>query len=209
MRQYLFLFFLCTIFNGYCQYIPSDYWHEGFVITLEYNDTLSGSIKYDLSQNIIQIKKRDKIATVSSRNILYYKIFDEKNKYYRIFYSLDFSTESGYKVPMFFELIQEGRISLLAREYIVSENISSFANPYSNYGNTNRKRVEYTFYLLNKVGDITIFKGSKKEMSPIMEDKWKEVETYIKQNNLSYNTLSDVTKIISYYNSLYQINYQE
>ena len=209
MKQCLFIFFTYSFFNGYSQYIPSDYWHEGYVVTLEYNDTLSGSIKYDLSQNIIQIKNRDKIATISSRSILYFKIFDEKNKYYRTFYSLDFSMTSDYKVPFFFELIQEGRISLLAREYIVSENISSYYNPYGNYGNTNRKKVEYTFYLLNKIGDITLFKGGKKELSSVMADRWEEMELYAQKNKLSYNILGDVTKIISYYNSLFQSGYQE
>ena len=100
------------------QKFPSDLWHEGKIVLLE-GDTLRGSVKYDLQQDLVQYGVANQRTTAfSARKVLFFEIFDNSVRSYRQFFALPFTTTSGYKAPVFFELLEEGKMTLLSRESV-------------------------------------------------------------------------------------------
>ncbi len=97
---------------------------------------------------------------------------------------------SEYSVPVLFEMMIEGKISLLLRERIVAEtNQSYFPSYYSygimpsfsnNYGYVNK--VKYDYFFLTDDGKIHRFKGRKKDILALMEDKYTVMKEYISKN---------------------------
>lgn len=177
---------------------PSELWHDGKVVLLA-GDTLKGILKYDFPQNLVQyVVHNDKAEIYSSRKVLFFEIFDETVHKYRQFYALPYSNPSGYKAPMFFELLEEGKITLLSRELL---EYKTYNNTF--YGGSYSRLVQtYYYYLLKEDGTIEDFKGNKNDLIALMGNKGKTVEKYIKANRLDFDDKYDIAKIVAYYNSL-------
>jgi hypothetical protein len=177
---------------------PSEVWHEGKVVLLE-GDTLKGLVKYDLQQDLVQYSVRDKTADVfTARKLLFFEIFDESVHRYRQFFALPFTTAGGYKSPIFFELLEEGKMTLLAREFLEYKTISS---PYY-YGSYSRMVLSHKYFFLNEDGGIEQFEGNKNDLIDLMGKQGEEVEKYMRANRLRYEDKYDFAKIVAYYNSL-------
>lgn len=132
MRKGLLLYFLIQIsFSAISQDFPSERWHKGKLVLLS-EDTIVGKIKYDLQNDLLQVNVRNVLQTYSSRKILYFEIFDETIESYRHFYALPYNVQANYKVPLLFEVLYEGKLSLLCREEIVTESVPQY-NSYELY----------------------------------------------------------------------------
>ena len=116
---FILLIILPSLF-AYSQDFPSEIWHKGKVV-LEDGDTLAGNIKYDFDNDLIQLSQNTLVKTYSARKILYFEIFDETANSFRYFYSLPYKIHGNYEVPILFEVLYEGKLSLLSREQIVTE----------------------------------------------------------------------------------------
>lgn len=186
--------------SGYAQRgdWPSELWHEGKVVLVT-GDTLKGLVKYDLSQDLVQfVMSTHKAEIYSARKVLFFEIFDETVHKYRRFFSLPYSNPSNYKAPTFFELLVEGKITLLSRELLEYKTYSN-----SFYGGSYSRLVQtYYYYLLKENGAIEDFKGSRNDLIAMMGNKGKTVEKYIKANRLKLDDKYDVAEIVAYYNSL-------
>lgn len=194
----LALFFFLS-FSVVAQQFPSDLWHEGKIILLE-GDTLKGNIKYDLQQDLVQYGVADQRTTAfSARKVLFFEIFDTSVRKYRQFFALPFTTTSGYRAPVFFELLEEGKMTLLSRE---SVEYRTYSSPYY-MGSYSRLVLVYKYYFLDEKGNITEFTGNKNDLLNLMNKKSEEVEKYIKANKLRYDDKYDFAKIVAYYNSLF------
>jgi hypothetical protein len=182
------------------QKFPSDLWHDGRIVLLE-GDTLRGSIKYDLQQDLVQYGVANQHTTAySARKILFFEIFDTSVRKYRQFFALPFSsTTSGYKAPVFFELLEEGKMTLLSRE---SVEYRTYNSPYY-MGSYSRLVLVYKYFFLDENGNITEFTGNKNDLLNLMNKKADEVEKYIKTNKLRYDDKYDFARIVAYYNSLF------
>lgn len=192
---------LCLFVNvsSFAQQFPADFWHEGKIVLLE-GDTLRGNIKYDLQQDIIQYAVADQRTTAfSARKVLFFEIFDQTVRRYRSFYALPYSTNgTSYKVPVFFELLEEGKMTLLSREAV---EYKTYTSPYY-MGSYSRLVLVYKYYFLDEKGNINEFKGNKNDLLDMMKNKSDQVEKYIKSNKLRYEDKYDFAKIVAYYNSL-------
>ena len=121
MRKVFLLFFLIQFTSTiYAQDFPSELWHNGKLVLLS-EDTIVGKIKYDMQNDMVQINVRNVLQTYSARKIYYFEIFDETIKSYRHFYALPYGVQKNYEVPLIFEVLYEGKLSLLCREEIVTE----------------------------------------------------------------------------------------
>ena len=120
LRILAIIFFFTALQSSHAQNFPSEIWHDGFTVLIE-GDTLKGKIKYDFVNDLIQIDRRGTLQTYSARKILYFKIRDEMAKNDRIIYSLPYSVHSDYEVPILFEILYEGKLTLLSREEIVTK----------------------------------------------------------------------------------------
>ena len=205
INKIIFVLLLLSIsMKGWSQDFPSEYWHSGKLVLMD-EDTLYGKIKYDLDNDLIQVEQNQVIKTYSAKKIFYFEIFDETVDNYRHFYSLPYKVQPNYEVPLLFEVLFEGDLSLLCREEIVTENVQSYNyNPYyysPNYGNT-RTKLKYNYYFLNKNGDITLYSLKKGDLLVFFKGKEQAVNKYMKKNNLRHDRMRDLVRITAYYNAL-------
>ena len=198
--QKIFLISTCMVFSQvlHAQQFAFELWHEGKVV-LETNDTLRGIVKYDQQNDIIQIKSLNQYYSFTARKVLFVEIFDAGVRRYRQFYSLPYSANNTYKAPIFFELICEGKITVLCREKLEYRTVSS---PYYYYGSSTRLVLVNMYYLLKPDGTISEFEGRKSEWLRLMESREKEVKGFAKDNKLDFEDKYELARIIEYYNSL-------
>lgn len=203
MRIVAFLFFSVLSVTVAAQEFAFELWHSGKLI-LDSGDTLRGNIKYDLQNDLIQYqsKAENKLETYTARKVLFFEIFDGTVKRYRIFYSLPYSTAGGqYKAPLFFELLEEGKLTVLCREFLEYRTTSS---TFYYYGTYTRLVLINKYFLLQENGEIEEYRGKKNDWYDLMKGKESEVHRYVKSNRLDLDDKYELAKAISYYNSLYQ-----
>lgn len=202
MQRLTYILFFGTsllwAFTAEGQRWPSQLWHEGKVV-LDTGDTLTGQIKYDLKQDLIQYNVPNRRTDAfSARSVLFFEIFDETVRRYRQFFALPYSNQTQYKTPVFFELLAEGKLTLLARE---SLEFKTYSSPYY-VGSYSREVLVFHFYFLDNEGNIEEFKGSKTDLLNMMGRKSGDVEKYMKTNRLKIDDKYDFARIIAYYNSI-------
>ena len=207
MRKSLLFFFLIHLsVIGFTQDFPSELWHKGKLVLLS-EDTIIGKIKYDLKNDLVQVNVRNALQTYSSRKILYFEIFDETIESYRHFYALPYNVQQNYKVPLLFEVLYEGELSLLCREEIVTESVPQYNSyPYSTYGNSpynsSRTKLSYKYYFFDQRGGIQDYNLKKSELYSFFKKHQQQVKQYIKKNNLKHDRMRDLVRVTAYYNAL-------
>jgi hypothetical protein len=174
-------------------------WHTGKIVVLP-GDTLKGHVKYDMQQDLVQYTADERtVEAYTARKVLFFEILDETTHYYRQFYALPFgNSNTGYKAPMFFELLEEGKMTLLSREGL---EFRSTPSPYT-FGTTTRQVIVYKYFFLKENGDIIEFNGNRHDLIDMMGKKGKEVEKFMKSNHLRVEDRADFVQIVGYYNSL-------
>jgi hypothetical protein len=198
-RRFLFLLLLLSPFSGAAQKFPFEFWHEGKMI-LESGDTLKGMLKYNMQDDLVQFQASSKLETYSARKILFFEIFDTVGKRYRQFYSLPYAVTGQYKAPVFFELLEEGKMTLLAREALEVRSYSSFYY----YGAYTRIVLVNKFFLLKENGSIQEFSGKKNDLIELMGKKEDQIHKFIKENRVDFDNKYDVARVVAYYNSLFK-----
>ncbi len=192
------LFLLTNVAIG--QQFPSEYWHKGKLVISE-GDTLIGKIKYDLSRDLVQVDINDQIFTFGAKNIVYFEIFDVTVDNYRQFYSIPYNITSGYKAQVLFEVLYEGKLTLLTREEL-GQKTSTYNNYYWTGGNYTRTVLTYEYFFLTSKGEMIKFIPKRKELLEIMKDRYNQIKSYIKTYNLKVDDKGDLARITAYYNSL-------
>ena len=182
----------------YAQRWPSEMWHDGKVVLLE-GDTLKGEIKYDLQQNLIQYNLPNRrTEAFSSRKVLFFEIFDNTVKKYRQFFALPYTNATRYKATVFFELLVEGKLTLLSREAI---EYKTYSSPYY-LGSYSRQVLVNKYFFMDNEGDISEFDGNKGDLLNMVGDKADAIEKYMKENRLKIDDKYDFARIVAYYNSI-------
>ena len=200
LKNIVFLVFLFASSVTHGQKFPSEYWHKGKLVITE-GDTLKGKIKYDLSHDLVQVDINDQIFTFGAKKIIYFEIFDVTVDNYRQFYSIPYNITPGYKAQVLFEVLYEGKLTLLTREEIGQETSTS-NNYYWSGGNYTRTVLTYEYYFITSKGVLTRFTQKKKDLLEIMKDKQNMIKSYIKTYNLKVDRKGDLARITAYYNSI-------
>lgn len=178
---------------------PFELWHDGKIVLLE-GDTLKGLVKYDLQQDMLQFTTNDtKGEAYSPRKVLFFEIYDNTVRRYRQFFALPYNKSSGYLTPIFFELLEEGKLTLLAREGLETR---SYSSPYY-MGSYSRTVLVNYYFFMNEDGKIEAFTGNKNDLLDLMEKRSEEVEKFIRTNRLNIEEKYDFARIVEYYNSLF------
>jgi hypothetical protein len=191
---------MLVISGSVAQPFPSEMWHEGKAVLAE-GDTLKGMIKYDFSQDIIQFTHYDqRVEAFSARKILFFEIYDNSVRRYRQFFTLPFTQTGSYRAPIFFELLTDGKLTVLCRESLEYRSVS-----YGYYGGSyQRLTLVNRYYFLEEKGDIVLFEGDKRDLLDKMGKYAEDVEDYMKANRLHMDEKYDFVKIVAYYNSFFQ-----
>lgn len=197
---FVVLFFSTTVVRA--QEFPSELWHQGMLVLVD-EDTLSGKIKYNIEQDLVQIESGKKIYTFSGKKVFYFQIFDETVDAYREFYTLPYALVNQYEAPVFFEVLVEGKLTLLCREAIVSKTVNdNTISPYTPSLSYSRNVLEYTYYFLDHKGNITIYSMKKRDLLSKLSNRAEKVEEYMKVNHLKADKRYDLSRIISFYNGI-------
>jgi hypothetical protein len=199
MRRVVFIFLVFISADLIGQQFPFELWHEGKLV-LDTGDTLKGKIKYNLQTDLIQIQENNRNESYTARKVLFFEIFDQTVKYYRDFYSMPYNTSGQYKAPVFFELLKEGKITLLCREAV---EYKTYSSPYYFSGGYTRRVLVYKYFLFGEDGSIKEFSGKKNDWLELMGKNADDVQKYARINRLDFDNKSELAKIIEYYNSLY------
>lgn len=177
---------------------PFELWHEGKIVLVT-GDTLQGSVKYDLMQDLVQFDHPNTPAEVfTPRKVLYFEIYDKTVNRYRSFFALPYHATTGYRTSIFFELIEEGDMTLLSREVL---EYRTYNSPYY-FGSFSRQVLVNKYFFLEEDGAIVEFEGNRSDLLALMGNKAESVEKYIKQNRLRFEEKYDLAQIVAYYNSL-------
>lgn len=194
------IFFFVIPIASQAQEWAFELWHDGKIVLVA-GDTLKGLIKYDLQQDLVQYNgKRGNIEAFTARKVLFFEIFDTTIGQYRQFFALPYSATSGYRAPVFFELLAEGKMTLLTRE---SLEYRTYTSPYY-FGSYNRLVLVYKYYMLDEKGIISEFIGKKTDLLNLMGKRAQDVEDYMKENKLKVEDRNDIVKIVAYYNSFFK-----
>ncbi|HZY80685.1 MAG TPA: hypothetical protein VFE50_14275 [Cyclobacteriaceae bacterium] len=199
MKKLLFLLLVLVSVASGAQDFSFEHWHSGYLI-IEGGDTLKGQLKYNLQTDLVQLQTPNSLETFTARKVVFFEIFDVVAKDYRRFYSLPFSATGGYRAPVFFELLTEGKMTLLAREALEYKTYSSFYY----YGSYTRLVLVYKYFLLMENGQIQEFQGKKNDWIYAMGNYGDEVQKYVKTNKLDFDDKRELTKIVEYYNSFFK-----
>jgi hypothetical protein len=166
---------------------------------LDTGDTLRGQVKYSMQDDVVELKAGNKLETYSARKIITFDIFDVTIKQYRQFYTVPCALKGQYKAPAIFELLNEGKMTLLTRESI---EVRTYNATYG-YGQYSRLVLINKYYLLKEDGNVVDILPKKNDFLERMGSKAELVQQFIKDNKISFDRKYDIAKAVKYYNSLF------
>lgn len=185
---------------------PSQVWHKGNIF-LNDGTTLSGLIKYDLDNNLVQLQSQT-VDTFTASNVSNFEIFDEIFGGIRRFYSLPYALNGEYETPTFFEVLTEGNdLALLCREYIATDTrgmsswgpmgMNPFWGPQNNFG----YRLAFNYYFF-KNGKMKRYSLKRKDLFAMLPGYDEEINLFMRKNRLEHDKRGDLLRITAYYNEL-------
>lgn len=202
MKKAFVILFLASATLGYSQEFPSQLWHDGTIVLIE-GDTLKGQVRYSQETDIVEFldEPSNTAIAMTGQKVLYFEIFDRLARQYREFFALPFALNGDYEIPIFFEVIHEGRpMSLLSRERLEYQVVNS---PYAIGASFSRLTLQYTYFFLNYKGEIKRFQGSRKELPYYFRDKMQPIKKYVKANKVRPERRADILGVVLYYNELH------
>jgi len=214
MRRGVFLMLIHLLVSAHLvgQEFPQDIWYRGSV-TFNDGTTKEGIINYDLDANAIRIEIDQKVETYHANQFRSYSIYQEEENFYRNFYVLQHANSTNYRRPTVFELINEGEVSLLAREYIAtrSDNTNSsffrnsfggFGNPYAPVNTITTRYLAFNLFLVDNRGKVTALSTNKKAVISAFGAHQKELKKFIKENKLKMDRVMHMSRLVDYFNQL-------
>ena len=204
-----YIVFIVSVNIAFAQQFPSDLWHPGLLVTNQ-GDSIKGNLKYDFENQSIQLDDGETLKAFNVNNLFFFEIYDETIRDHRQFYSLMYEVGYEYSIPVLFEMIINGKLSLLLRERIVSESTQSSFPSYYAYSMMPRfsnnsgyiNKIKYDYFFLDNDGNILKFKGKKKELYNLMNDQYEKVKSYISNNKINLKRMSDLARVVSFYNQI-------
>lgn len=220
-RLIMCVFLVGVVLQTNAQNFPSEQWYVGGV-TLNDNSMRRGQVKYDLERDLVQVKIDGRTETYSPQQVVSFQLqvgITSKGReakkpefIHRVFFSLPYANSAGYKRLSFFEVVVEGKATLLAREYIatVSANNAQRVNRWSGRTgswnrqpqNLSRNILAHKMYLGSLDGKITELPSKRKDLLRLLGDHQAMLKDFVKEENLKLDRLYDVAKLFDYYNSL-------
>jgi hypothetical protein len=175
-------------------------WHQGQLVSVS-GDTLEGDIRYDIENDAVQIKLPDeRVYTYSGKKVLAFEFQEHPRRSKRRFYSLPYEQRNSFFTSRLFEVLYEGKLTLLCRPYM--EHI--ITNPSKEDEASGKKKNDpyYEYYFLNDDGIVHLYRPRLGRLLSFMSAKHREVRNYMKQHHLRYDQMRDLVRITAYYNAL-------
>ena len=175
-------------------------WQTGNVYLFNEQVLLNQEIRYDLDNNLIEIKGQNVTKIMEGFKIRRFEwIGDNHEK------SL-FANCAGYQYPTwtegFYRILTEGKVSLLERTAIVEkvDHVTGAQEVEMFVKDDKPDELEEILYVAE--GNLVHDLGRKKEILNYFGDKAPQVEAYRKEHRLNFRGKKDLIQIVEYYNSL-------
>ncbi|GAB2690163.1 hypothetical protein GCM10027037_11360 [Mucilaginibacter koreensis] len=112
-------------------------------------------------------------------------------------YKNGYKSIAGTIVNSFFEVLADGNVQLLKKTFNTIEE-------QKNYGSaiTERKMASTVKYFIYTNGKAVLVKPNIKSLLTVLADKQTQLKSYIENESIHSNSDEDLTKIVSYYNSI-------
>ena len=157
-------------------------------------------IRVILVGNDVEFNTPDGIKVISGTLIKSFSVVKPNQLPKRYISTLEFVDNYDKTKPSFFEVLVDGKTKLMEYVKIIVQKpdyVEAF-----NVGSKDTKIIKEKQLFINKGKEVLRFSANKKDLFELMSDKKSEIETYIKQNNLSIKDRSDLLKIFQYYNQI-------
>jgi hypothetical protein len=213
------LLFLATGQEVRSQDLSVQQWPQGQVL-LTTGDTLSGAIVYHLKTEVLQVKQADGATkTYSPVHVAGFTVFNEQQRRFQTFRAYFWSRRASYsafKTPAFFEVVAEGKYTLVKREALAVRNqdpiprYAAFGRYYEPYpadkasynGLYSQVVAVKQFYVLTPEKELVALRNPRKDLSDLFRDKAAVMDQYMKKKNLSYRNSTDLIPVIRHFNQL-------
>lgn len=211
----LFMAFTCSSMSGWAQAqeaFDTERWLYGKVVMAS-GDSLEGAVIYHPAEDVVQIASEDGIVnSFSAVNVSHFMISGVYKGKPQIFRSLLWnrgSLESDFKVPVFFEQINEGELVLMKRYVGLSAASSdqkyataSLQTSYFPHFASEGTEFQEILYMLLPNGEIVQLRKNKKDLLRLCGAYTGKVKQYAKSNKLDFKRSQDLLSIVNYYNTL-------
>lgn len=193
----LLLFLICSNSAEAQQW--SRHWRSGQLALLS-GDTLQGDIRYDIENDAVQIRLGDeRVHSYSGKKVLYFEIEEHPRRSKRRFYSLPYQQRNDFYATRLFEVLFEGKLTLLCRPYY--EHLLYDSEEELSSGKKKNDPV-YEYYFLDDDGKVHLYRPRLGRLLSIMSSKHREIRKYMKQHHLRFDEMRDLVRITAYYNAL-------
>lgn len=192
----------------------SETWHIGFVLLTD-GSKVEGFIKFDMSNDVIQIDSNETIQTYAASQLQKFEILIVHKEEWKVFYALPLLNKNGYYRPALFELAVEGSTSLLFRDKIVlSTHVRSNSrnrtrwdqrtnNPNGPNGDTYyTKSRSREMFLLSDNGMVKKLTTKRREVIQTFDGNHEELKRIIRRNRLNMRYSAHVKTLVEAYNEL-------
>ncbi len=169
---------------------------SGSVLNTITGELLGYQMRYNIFNDRIEVRNSEdrKIYSVQRVDNFTCKIAED------IFILLSYIDDDGHESQAYFQKLSEGKASLLKR-YTCKYYAKTIGRP-PNFNATPAKFVvKQSYYLLNN-GKLTTISSNKKKFFQSFGKFENQIKNYAKTHNLKHNKERDITRIISYYNTL-------
>lgn len=169
----------------------SDAWQSGQV-ELTSGDWLAGELHYNPDLHLLELALDGTVQTLTPQKVASFYFFDPEAGHNRSFVRRDVSGPYGYETPMFFEVLVEGRVQLLARE---EEHRSVWLRRLIGRG-SNR------YFLAYDDGRIVKYRGRVRQLTALLADHKPEVDFFVKRVQWYRHEEKPIAELVRFYNSL-------
>ena len=213
--QLFLVYFLSEAQAQYRSAIDVQEWPKGKVVLVS-GDTLYGALTYYRTQDVINVLHEDgALSSLSPVNVEYFVAQEMPSGRSYTFRTLRWDMGKAYsdfKKPTFFEVLNQGALTLIMRESYIRRDAGNMSGLRNNYfydpafyqtGGANfTDQVRELYYILLPNGEIVGLRNLRKDLHALFGDKSKEVKSYVKSNKLDYEKPHQLVAIINYFNTI-------
>ena len=172
------------------RYLNSD-WKTGSVITKKNTLLNNVGLRFNITKGQFEV--------VSTLNPTVVKRINLNGL---VFVYTRYAGKNGTIKDSYFQLLTEGNTHMLMRRSMLRKSGKKGLYGYDPY-----ETVQETYYIQKGNEPAVQVKRNKKSILAVLSDKEQQLNSWLRQNDISFYKASDVGKLLKYYNSLEDGNY--
>jgi len=181
--------------NSYAQIEGSPYLYPEYkdadILTRD-SITYRGKLRYDMYADEMEYQVNGKTYWIATKENIAKILLNGRTFVYL--------KEQGKKKSSYYELLVDGPCQLLGK-YSVAFKEKEKAKPYQETKPAHFQHNRNLYYLRKNDGTMKLI-SNKKTIINFLQDKRDDITNYMKHNRVSINKITDLEKLVNYYNNL-------